>query len=320
MKKNIFKIIFFMLILFLLLVLLSFIFIPKDNNEEAGMKTDLNNVKYALYAEEKNTIDMLIIGDSESITSIIPTKLYKEYGYTSFSCGEPGQTLVDSIICTCKVNEKQDIKLVVLEANTIFVRASLTEPVDKISKEVLPIIQNHNRWKNLEGTDFFTKVDYKTKNNYKGYHPSKAILAADDLNYMDKEITREDSNKIPRSNQIYLKVLKKYCEDNNIKLMIVSTPSAKNWNKNKHKTLKQFTDKENIEFLDLNKKKIELNIDWKNDSRDNGDHLNDLGAIKVTKYFGEYLKNKNILEDHRNDPKYSEWDKLVQDTNFSFEN
>ena len=55
-----------------------------------------------------------------------------------------------------------------------------------------------------------------------------------------------------------------------------------------------------------------VQIDWEKDTRDNGYHLNHFGAVKVTQYLGKYLSEKNILEDHRNDEKYNEWDASLE--------
>ena len=82
-----------------------------------------------------------------------------------------------------------------------------------------------------------------------------------------------------------------------------------NWNHSNHKTMKKFCKDENIEFLDLNdkEKRDEIKIDWKRDSKDGGDHLNHYGARKVTHYLEKYLSDMNILQDHRNDNEYSNW-------------
>ena len=89
---------------------------------------------------------------------------------------------------------------------------------------------------------------------------------------------------------------------------MTSMPNTKNWNYKKHNSVKKFADEENIEFLDLNAAKDELKIDWNTESRDAGDHLNYAGGLKATRYLGNYLNNKQILQDHRNDENYSkEW-------------
>ena len=95
----------------------------------------------------------------------------------------------------------------------------------------------------------------------------------------------------------------------------MSTPSTVNWSYEDHNATKTFTDKENIEFVDLNMLQDEIQIDWQKDTRDEGDHLNDSGAKKVTKYFGKYLNDKNILKNHKNEEEYSKWNECLEKYN-----
>ena len=85
MKKIIIKAICFLLILLLILIILSKIFIPKNNTKVAGIPK--NKVReYGVLAEPENTLDVIMIGDSEAYTSFIPLEAWNEYGYTSYVC------------------------------------------------------------------------------------------------------------------------------------------------------------------------------------------------------------------------------------------
>ena len=54
-----------------------------------------------------------------------------------------------------------------------------------------------------------------------------------------------------------------------------------------------------------------MDIDWKNDFYDDGDHLNVFGAEKATDPLGVYLSKECGLEDHRGDPAYRLWDEML---------
>ena len=306
MKLKIVKCISFILILLIILLILSYIAIPKNNLAEFGMEEVRAN---GILGERENSIDVLMVGNSESFTSVIPMKLWKDYGITSYVSGTVGQSLPDSCLIVYKVMKKQKPKIVILDADNIYDRVSLATPVTKIAEEILPIIKYHNRWKNLNSKDFFSKINYTWTEDTKGYYDSTLIAEADSTNYMTYS---ENSSKIPKSNKLYVKLLNEYCKYNNAQLIILSTPSTMNWNYENYNGIKKFAEEENIEFLDLNIVKDEIKIDWKKDTRDGGDHLNRYGAIKATEYLGNYLNKKNILEDHREDDKFNDWNEALK--------
>ena len=83
MKKIILKTVLFFIILLILLVIISFIFTPKNNSEEAGMP---NSEQMGILGEKENSIDVIMYGDSETIASTMPMKIYEDYGYTMHIC------------------------------------------------------------------------------------------------------------------------------------------------------------------------------------------------------------------------------------------
>ena len=122
-------------------------------------------------------------------------------------------------------------------------------PIENIAKNIFPVIEYHNRWKSLKKTDFYEPIDYTWHDYLKGYNYSDVTFVADCKEYM--KYTKE-TMKISETNKMYVKLIKKYCEDNNIKFIMTSMPNTKNWNYKKHNSVKKFADEENIEFLDLN--------------------------------------------------------------------
>lgn len=306
MKKKILKIVTFLFILLLLLIILSVICNPKNNTEEAGMHDLSAN---GILAEEKNTIDIITVGDSESMTSVIPMELWKNYGYTNYICGTAGQSVTESLKMAYRVTKKQKPKFIMMETNTIYFALSPANPAKRVTEYVLPITEYHDRWKKLNKEDFYKKPEYTGVNDLKGYNYSSVVCAADSSNYM---AYTEEKTKIPTLNKLYIKVLNEYCKENDISLILLSTPSTKNWDYKKHNSMKEFADKEKIEFLDLNVLKDEINIDWNTETRDAGDHLNYKGAQKVTEYVGKYFKEKNVLQDHRKDEKYKKWNETLE--------
>ena len=310
MKKIIIKFTLFMLIFFILLLILSRIFIPKNNSDESGM----NNIHaMKILGEKENTIDVIMYGDSESFASTIPMKLWKEYGYTSFVCGTSGQTLPDTCRIAYDTLKKQNPKIVILEADTIFSPTEISVPIARVLYNILPITEYHNRWKTLTKNDFFGKIEYTETDANKGYYYLPQVDPAEDIDYMSYS---EEIEPIPKLNKFFVKLLKKYCESKGAYFAIISVPNFKHWNYKKHNSAEAFANKENIEFIDLNVPNEDVKIDWKTETADKGDHVNYSGAKKVTSYIGKWLKSKNILENHKEDENYQKWNediKLVAD-------
>ena len=303
MKIKILKVVCFNLILLAILAVLSHYLVPKNNLSKDGMEDVSAN---SIMAEKENTIDILVVGDSEAYTSIIPMEIWKKYGFTSYVCGTAAQVLPDSMYFTYKTMLTQKPKIVILEADNIYKTVDVNDSFERLINIVLPVTQYHDRWKTINKNDFKHEVDYRFINDLKGYDFSGKIAESDGYN---KLAGLGMDNTIPNSNKIYVKLLKKYCESHNAELIILSTPSTVNWDYEKHNEIQKLADKEKIEYIDLNILRDEINIDWKKDTRDGGDHLNHSGVLKVTEFLGKYLYNKNMFKDHRNDKHYKTWDK-----------
>ena len=301
MKKKIFKASIFMIILLILLYATSYIFMPKSNTQEAGMhKYEANSI----VAEKENTIDVLILGDSEPYTSIIPMQIWNEYGFTSYDCCSLQQSIPESFVFLKKALKKQKPKIVIVEASNIYTGSKREEHIERLVGDMLPVFEYHNRWKTIKKDELVKKVEYNVVNDLKGYHFTKEIREGTIRNIMEPT---DEKNIIPRSNKLYLKLLKHYCDKNNIKLLIVRTPTNYSWNYKSYNGIKEFSENEHIDYLELNLLNNEIGIDWKNDSKDGGDHLNYYGAVKTTRYLGKYLSNMGLLKDHRKDKEFDYW-------------
>ena len=76
----------------------------------------------------------------------------------------------------------------------------------------------------------------------------------------------------------------------------------------KHNAVKDYADKNGIPFLDLNIDRDRFGFDWKTDTRDGGNHLNNRGARKATLFIGKYINENYSLSDHRRDEAFKVWD------------
>lgn len=303
--KNVVKVVLFVFIFIVVYIAFSYLSLPKNNLFKYGL---YNTSMYEILGEKKETIDTIIIGDSLVYSSVSPMDIYGEYGYTVFDCSEPAQLLSDGYNYYKIAVDSQKPKVVFIEANMLF-RDSAKKPWYnkplKIIKNSLPLITYHSNWKKL----FINKKNIGAwTNTGKGYKKNTSIKSSTNHEYM---IDSDAKQKIPKANYYYIEQIIKDSEEKNIKLIFIGLPSQKSWNMKKHNKMIEMSNKYNITYINLNDNK-DIDIDWTTDTKDKGDHLNDNGAKKVSKYLGEYLSSMGILEDHREDIKYQEWNQAYK--------
>ncbi len=291
----------FSVVLAALLLAASLVFYPKNNMSEFGMEEAQAN---GILGEKQNTIDVLVLGDSESYCSITPMQIWEETGYTAYVCGTSAQPLNYSLVMLHRAFEKQKPKIVILETNAIYRKISSGQALKNKLTNYFSIFQYHNRWKSLGWHDFFGKIEFTWTDDYKGYKYNTTVSPSINTDYMKQT---ETIATIPTLNVQYVHKIKKYCDDNGSQLVLLSTPSTVNWNYARHNGIQNLASEIGCSYIDLNLMNDQIQIDWSMDTRDKGDHLNYSGAVKVTHFISEYLKETGLLTDHRVDPEYAKW-------------
>lgn len=288
-----------------LFFIISRIFIPKDNTEEAGMEHVRAN---GILAEPPDSIDILVMGDSESYNSYSPLLMWKETGYTSFTCGTDAQKLTYTRTLLERALEKQKPKVVILETLAIYRPIKLDNVVLEELSSTFPVFRYHDRWKSLSPADFTQPVTATQTHPYKGHAHITKVVPCDNKEYMHPT---DKAASIALVNQYYVKAIKELCDRHGAQLLLVSTPSPVNWSYERHNGIQKFADELGCDYVDLNLES--LGIDWTKDTFDKGDHLNHFGSVKVTSFLADYLRDRGGLTDHRTDPAYSGWDQALKD-------
>lgn len=305
--KNIVKTAAFAAILILLLLSLSWVFAPSYWYPQKRLQ-DRNCRIAELSLEKENTIDILNLGDSESVAGFSPIDLWKEYGFTSFNCGADALRMGEAYYVVKLALENQKPKVILMETNMFFRFHLIEEFETDVAQFVYYYFRGlryHNLWKQpfeLEGV----------KTYYKGYLVNQRITPYEGPeNYMDQVLHWTMRTDVPSKTRYEFSQLKKLCEENGIRLILYSIPSSFNYNHPRCDTLAALAQENGLTYLDLNSEPS-IVIDWQQDTSDGGDHINLYGARKVSHFFGEYLKENGLAEDHRGDSYYAEWDALVQ--------
>ena len=282
---------------------------------------------YSFLTEPDNTIDVVVVGDSNMYSAIVPSKLWESKGYTSTLIGAPRQTVNNSIKYLKRVYETQKPQLVVIETDmfyrgvpdryntefdfesektldTFFDIADPENGTDLVSG-LFPVFSFHDRWK--------TMISGKNKNvsdpNSHGYHLSVAVRPFDPADYMKPSDNKEPIKKNDLDN---IERFMSICKENGSEVLWICVPCPKSWCMERHNTVAALAEEYGVSFIDYNLMWEEIGLDSQLDYRDKGTHLNFGGAKKLTKDFGAYLESAYNLTDHRGDSTYSFWDESAQ--------
>lgn len=297
LNKNILKCAGFLLGIVILLIVTSYFFRRRDGlyvYDSLSVSVKSADIK----AEPADSLDVLFFGDSESYAAFYPNYLYSKFGYTSFVCGTAAQKICDTYAILKNAFETQSPKVIVLETNCLFRKLKPKEKKPDLAMDYLtdtfPTFANHTMWKGWARKLLPKSRDVKRRKE-KGFIVRENVIPYKGGKYMCKT---KKKCKVPKEITAYLEKIIDLCKENNSTLLLVSTPSSKNWNYKKHNGTKLCADTYNIAYIDLNLDKG-IDIDWSSDTKDGGDHLNLAGAKKVTKFMGKYLRKNFDLPDRR---------------------
>ncbi len=284
--------------------------VPKSNLKEDGMK---DATAFGVISEPKDTIDAIFVGDSEVYRSIMPLKIWEDYGITGYVCSTPAQRLYYSLEFLEKAFETQSPKYIFIETNSFFREFTFSDKIENKLEKLVPFFRYHTNIKDILTDGFnlekiFSSPDYSYTINDKGYRLSLKVRGFKPKNYMSFSKERES---ISERNISYIKRINDYCKKNGASLVFLSIPSTQNYNYPRHNSLSDFAKQLGVEYVDMNLLQNEIQINWKKDTYDKGDHLNYHGAQKVTAYLGKYLSETGTLSDKRSDRNYESWNDAV---------
>lgn len=104
----------------------------------------------------------------------------------------------------------------------------------------------------------------------------------------------------------YLDKMRKLCEKEGIKLLLVKAPSlAPQWYDGQNRQVVDYAKKHGLDYVNFYELLEETGIDYETDTYDGGLHMNYSGAKKLSRYLGKYLKKHMKWEDHREDANLS---------------
>lgn len=259
---------------------------------------------YRVRREPADSLDVIIVGDSLTYSSVSPLQIWKEHGFTSYVCGQWSQKIMETENVLKTVLRRQKPRVVIVETDVLFRTQMdarhLNDGIETGLKYYVPVFRGHDIWKSL-----VIKKKHKLE-NYKGF-----ILRSDVKPYKKGDYMKKNKKEVKLQDTVltHMENIIDLCEKSGAELILLGTPSPLNYSYARSKAVSEYAKEKSLVWLDMNYLLKEIGINWKMDSLDKGDHLNISGAEKVTKYLGRYLSDKYKLPDHRGDAAYASWTK-----------
>lgn len=309
---------------------------------------DANRLRIdGFYIEDKDTIDVALIGSSEMYSGISPALMYEKYGVTSYPYATASSTSAAMKTQIKEIERTQNPKLIVIEINCFLYATDNEELESSIRNYIDNVPLNWNKVEYIEGTQavrnmgrrefYFPIIKYHNVWNdfpepwnkmvsritqdmrgytyLRGYKTTAQKLELTEKVYNSTLPVDETRNKLEPRYGKYLREFLDYCKEQQYdNLLFVRFPHIV-----RKDTYKRFT-RGNTAFdlisqygFDyINFERDETAMSYPPEDYYNFDHLNIYGSAKFTEYFGSILKNKfKISETELNEESARQWNESV---------
>lgn len=284
-------------------------------------------------------IDIVAFGSSLCACSFTALELYEQYGMSAYNIGGSWQPALVSYYLLQQLLKTETPKVVLLETTNLFLswdertyRLGLDGlPISNMKMEaikehckdenaesqlsyILNLCKYHFAWKNLKEFGFHLTDPKKEKEIYQGYRMRNTIYTPPEkyIGFQGWTDTGTGQEKYDKEEYTYICKFIELCQRKGIDIILYQdyvTQTTK-WCPERHNATKVLADFYGVPYIDFNMKSVfsESGCNFSTDLADTH-HDNLLGAIKVTRYLGEYLHANYDLPDHRGDPAYVDLDK-----------
>ena len=281
------------------------------------------------YEQEKNTVDVLILGSSHAFENFNTGTLWDEYGIASFSLCGSVQPMWNTYYYLKEALKTQTPRLIILEGYcTTFTKKysddsriiknnfGLRFSPDKIKSLTvstnkhrwpeffLEYIHYHSRYKEINKSDFLKNQGHPLYEDWKGFGCNMQTTAMNPVEVSDISERAELSQKTDK----YYKAVIELAKNKGIPIIVVISPYAGITEKHQayYNKASDIAEDYNVPFMNCNLLYDDIGLDLSTDVADK-EHLNYKGTPKLSRYIGKLIKEKYDIPDRRGDEKYSSW-------------
>ena len=302
------------------------------------------------YQEERNSLDVVLIGASDMYTSFMPGRAYEQYGFTGYLLASESITAEGVKTAVKEIVRTQHPGLIVIEANAFLYGNADNEsneahihkffdnlplstnkleyiqrkvPADQQMEYIFPLIKYHGLWTEYPDRFFMMasnlSLDVRGFNVLKGFRTTAQIIKTDKKCYNDMISDEHGELDLDPDLQKELIELLSYCEEKELNVIFVRarqyvTDETYNRVKRSNK-MASIVREQGFSYYTFENDAVQIGIDENRDFY-NEDHMNVYGALKFTDYLADKLVNNEKLQiDPLSEYQQEAWKQVVTSTN-----
>ena len=291
-------------------------------------RTDGVTTIQGLYAQKKDSVDVLLMGSSHAGMNLDAETLWTEYGIASYSPWGSVQPFWNTYYYLLEALKTQKPRVVVVDVyaatqqfeysdearqatNTVGMNFSRNK-IEAIKASTpksrwlnllvgLPIY--HRRYAELTQDDFEHFPWSSEPINWKG---TGSRYGVGDFSLEDASGVTEIAEIYPKE-ELYLRKIIELCQVEEIALILVTTPTTPRIAEQPYyNAVAEIARDYDVSYYNFNLMDEEVGFEAKDYWNDG--HINTNGARKVTKYLGKIIREKYEVADHRGEEAYESWD------------
>ena len=302
------------------------------------------------YQEERNSLDVVLIGASDMYTSFMPGRAYEQCGFTSYLLASESITAEGVKTAVKEIVRTQHPGLIVIEANAFLYGNADNEsneahihkffdnlplstnkleyiqrkvPADQQMEYIFPLIKYHGLWTEYPDRFFMMasnlSLDVRGFNVLKGFRTTAQIIKTDKKCYNDMISDEHGELDLDPDLQKELMELLSYCEEKELNVIFVRAPhyvTDETYNRVKRSNkMASIVREQGFSYYTFENDAVQIGIDENRDFY-NEDHMNVYGALKFTDYLTDKLVNNEKLQiDPLSEYQQEAWKQVVTSTN-----
>lgn len=314
-----------------LIILSSLTYVIRTNG-------DIKDIFTGFYAEDRNSVDVIMIGSSPVYPFYASPKIWGETGITCYPLSSNVQRPGAAIPLIKEAYKTQQPEVFVFEMrmytmedgdmaeNMAYARGvtdnlkyslNRIEAINRLvtTKEerytyYFDIFKYHSNWKTMVLPEQIKCITYEKKN------PLKGFVIRDEVFPIAKEDVRDYTDiteqlAIPEEQELRLRELLDYLNEKEQRALFIVSPYPLEENEMKmFNYMQAIVEQAGYTFVNMNQHYEEMGLNFATDYYDDG-HVNTAGAVKCTEYLEKLLQEFSI-EDKRNLPGYESYEEAYQ--------